>query len=163
MYLKIKEAMVTRASEGFKYGDFTCVFVTFEITDNTDWVVYWFWTEYDLKGQSGSVSMMLCQHSWLGERALLLAPAPVLPHFQYTHSSLTESLLWEGKPHTRRSSKTSPHCWTKVEETHREKVAMDLIPSFSTETWLLLAISLVLLYLWVTFQAHCLCILDLGC
>ncbi|XP_030875087.1 cytochrome P450 3A12-like [Leptonychotes weddellii] len=38
-----------------------------------------------------------------------------------------------------------------VEEIHREKVAMDLIPSFSMETWLLLATSLVLFYLYGTY------------
>nr|XP_036859602.1 cytochrome P450 3A8-like [Manis javanica] len=59
---------------------------------------------------------------------------------------------WEGKICTYRPAKSSSSCGRKLRgETLGRTAAMDLIPSFSTETWVLLATSLVLFYLYVTY------------
>lgn len=48
----------------------------------------------------------------------------------------------------------SQNCWRKAE--------MELIPNLSIETWVLLATSLVLIYMWVTFWASPYLQLELG-
>nr|XP_036873816.1 cytochrome P450 3A12-like [Manis javanica] len=60
---------------------------------------------------------------------------------------------WEGKICTYRPAKSSSSCGRKPRgETLSRTAAMDLIPSFSTETWVLLATSLVLFYLYGTYS-----------
>ena len=82
--------------------------------------------------------------------ALLLAAAAAPTTFPaHKPSSLTESTL--GRKGSSISTGLQTVATTAERKTQREnlgrKLAMDLIPSFSTESWVLLATSLVLLYL----------------
>lgn len=136
------------------------------LTDDTDWAVIEFpqntkpneclWCSATCQSREGS-----CRWSQV---ALLLAAAPAPPPSQRLNlpASLV-STIQERKLHIQRPAKNSTHSW---EETQRrgsqQKVSMDLIPYFSTESWVLLVTSLVLLYLWVTVQTPLLWNLGLG-
>lgn len=58
-------------------------------------------------------------------------------------------MSWEGKLSAHRPAKKNTHRYKENprEENLGRNVAMELIPSFSVGTWVLLATSLVLLYL----------------
>lgn len=76
-------------------------------------------------------------------------PFPVLKHYRV--DSLSQTQLGREGSSARSALQGAVH---KIEskacrETCLKKTAMDLIPNFSMETWLLLTTSLVLLYLWV--------------
>ena len=144
-----------------KASGFIWVSVTFGLTVNTDWVVYWFPTEYELKGGQTVMCMMLSQlprprgllqveprwlFYWLQLQLQLLSKHINLPTALNLHLMWTEASHWEvgREQHTQLKGNS--------EEGITKKVAMELIPSFSMETWVLLSISLVLLYLWVTVR-----------